>query len=118
MLGTSVVDRRETRLAGDAIGRKLFVGRHRTCKAKVERQDAEFFSRMFHPRQQKRNVRPVRLDASGAPGARAPTFAKSLYPTDVPTHHSPRRNDPSHRVPNTSALPTSSQMHLSLLPWY
>ena len=46
MLGTSLVDRRETRLAGDAIGRKLLVGRHRTCEIKVERQDAEFFSLM------------------------------------------------------------------------
>ena len=35
--------------------------------------------------QQQRNVRPVRLDASGAPGARAPTLAKSLYPTEVPS---------------------------------
>ena len=46
MLGTSLVDRRETRLAGDALGRKLLVGRHRTCEIKVERQDAEFFSLM------------------------------------------------------------------------
>ena len=44
MLGTSLVDCQETRLAGDAIGRKLLVGRHRTCEIKVERQDAEFFS--------------------------------------------------------------------------
>ena len=44
MLGTSLVDRRETRLAGDAIGRKLMVGRHRTFEIKVKRQDAEFFS--------------------------------------------------------------------------
>ena len=46
MLVTSLVDCQETRLAEDAIGRKLFLGRHRTCETKVERQDAEFFSLM------------------------------------------------------------------------
>ena len=43
MLRTSLVDHQDTRLAGDAIGRKLFVGRYKMCETKVEQQDAEFF---------------------------------------------------------------------------
>ena len=61
--------------------------------------------------QQQRNVRPVRQDASGALGARAPSLAKSLHPTDVPTYTlvwaeqslppRPRHTYPSHPAADT-----------------
>ena len=47
MLGTSLIDRQRTRLARDAIGRKLFVERHRTYERKVKYEDAEYFSLML-----------------------------------------------------------------------
>ena len=55
--------------------------------------------------QQQRNVRPMRPDALGAPGAGAPYFAKSLFMTYALTNYSPRRNEPSHPSPDASLLP-------------
>ena len=61
--------------------------------------------------QQQRNVRLVRLDASGAPGARAPTLAKSLSLTEVPKYHSSRRNGHTHLALDAPVLPTLLLTH-------
>ena len=68
--------------------------------------------------QQERNVRPVRLDASGAPGAGARYFAKSLFMTDAPTRPlvqversfspPPRRKTYPYPFPGARPFPTYS----------
>ena len=58
--------------------------------------------------QQQRNVRPIRLEVSGAPGAPGAVFCKiALYDGAYVS----RRNDPSHTVTGTTLLPTVQPTH-------